>query len=184
MCPTGALKQNALGFVSFEREICNGCGYCAQACSFGVPRMETINALTGEAKASKCTFCQDRATNGMVPACVKTCPPGALSWSADRPAMLAKAKARVDWLKNRGYPEARVYGENELGGLGRVYVLTAPAKAYGLPEAPQYPAEVNLWQNLLQPFGYAAAALTAAGLAVSWFFSRRAQLNNVEPAGK
>ena len=184
VCPTNALKQNAAGFVSFEREACNGCGYCAQACPFGVPRMETINLLTGEAKASKCTFCQDRVTNGLVPACVKTCPPGALSWSADRPAMITKAKARVDALQARGYAEARVYGENELGGLGRLYILTAPANAYGLPESPQYPAEVNLWQNVLQPFGYVATALTAAGLAVSWFFTRRARLNHVEPVSK
>ncbi len=181
VCPTSALKQNTAGFVSFERDVCNGCGYCAQACPFGVPRMDTINALTGEAKASKCTFCQDRITNGMTPACVKTCPPGALSWSADRPAMLAKAKARVDALKTRGYSEARVYGETEMGGLGRVYVLTAPASAYGLPESPEYPILANFWQNLLQPFGYLAAGATAVGLAINWFATRRARLNKVEP---
>src|SRR5512135_3097367 len=51
VCPTGALKHNEMGFVSFEREVCNGCGYCSQACPFGIPRMDTTNSLTGDAKA-------------------------------------------------------------------------------------------------------------------------------------
>ena len=179
VCPTYALKQNDQGFVSFERDLCNGCGYCTQVCPFNVPRLETINALTGEAKASKCTFCQDRVTNGLQPACVKTCTTGALQWS-ERDALLTKAKARVDWLKGRGYAQAQLYGENELGGLGRLFVLTAPPAAYGLPEKPEYPVLANVWQNLLQPFGYVAAGLTAVGLVVNWFATRRAQLANVE----
>jgi len=73
-----------------------------------------------------------------------------------------------------------VYGETELGGLGRVYVLTAPASAYGLPEKPEYPALTNLWQNIVQPFGYVATGLAAAGLALNWFATRRAQLGDVE----
>jgi len=178
VCPTSALKQNEMGFVSFERDICNGCGYCAQACPFNVARLAPINVLTGAAKASKCTFCQDRITNGLIPACVKTCPPGALSWG-DRAAMLAKARTRVEWLKARGYPEARLYGEDELGGLGRLFVLTAPPAAYGLPDKPEYPVLANFWQNILQPFGYLAAGATALGLAINWFATRRAQLANV-----
>ncbi len=179
VCPTAALKKNALGFVSLERDLCNGCGYCSQACPFNIPRLETINALTGEAKATKCTFCQDRITNDLIPACVKTCPAAALGFS-DRGKVLATAKTRVEDLKKLGYAEARVYGESELGGLGRVYVLTAPAAAYGLPEKPEYPVLANFWQNLLQPFGYVAVGATALGLGVNWVLTRRARLGDVE----
>ncbi len=183
VCPTGALQHNALGFVSYQVDQCNGCGYCAQSCPFGIPRLDTIDALTGAAKASKCTMCQDRVTSGLMPACAKACPPGALQYG-DRTEMLNIARKRVDQLKARGYGEARIYGEDELGGLGRMYILTAPAAAYGLPEAPQYPALVNAWQNVVQPFGYVAAGLTALGLAFNWLGTRRARLNNVEVAAK
>lgn len=180
VCPTAALKHTADGLVTLDRERCNGCGYCTQACPFDVPRLETLNALTGEAKATKCSFCPDRVENGLTPACVKTCPSAAIQFG-DRAELVTKAKARVEQLKARGYSDARVYGETELGGLGRMYVLTAQASAYGLPDKPEYPALANVWQNALQPFGYLAAGLTAVGLAVNWFATRRAQLHTVEP---
>lgn len=179
VCPTGALKHNEMGFVSFEQDACNGCGYCAQSCPFGVPKLEVMNDLTGEAKASKCTMCQDRVTQGMVPACVKTCPPGALQFG-ERTSMLNIARQRVDTLKARGNAEARLYGESELGGLGRLYVLTAPAAAYGLPDAPQYPALVSLWQGVVQQVGYVATGATLLGLAVNWFATRRARVASLE----
>lgn len=178
VCPTAALKHNDMGFVSYEQDACNGCGYCSQACPFGIPRMDVVDTLTGEAKASKCTMCQDRVTNGMTPACVKTCPPGALQFG-DRTAMLTLARQRVDKLKGRGYSQAAIYGEHELGGLGRLYVLTAPAAAYGLPEYPEYPGVVSLWQNIVRPFGFVATGLMTVGLVFNWFATRRARLQTV-----
>jgi hypothetical protein len=77
-----------------------------------------------------------------------------------------------------------LYGENELGGLGRLYVLTAPAPAYGLPESPQYPMLANVWQNVLQPFGYLATGLMAVGLGINWLAARRARLSSVETIAK
>ncbi len=151
--PPAALKYGPMGIITFERELCNGCGYCSQFCPFGVPQLEVLNALTGEAKSSKCVFCQDRTTNGLKPACVKTCPAGALDWG-DRDAMIAKAEARVEELKaERGFPKANVYGKTELGGLGRIYVLTAPAAAYDLPEDPKYPAMSTLGKRSSSRWG-------------------------------
>lgn len=172
VCPTGALKKQDNGIVTFERALCNGCGYCGQFCPFGIPQLELLNHLTGEAKSSKCVFCQDRTMNGLKPACVKTCPAGALGWG-DREAMLTKARLRVEELKNeRGFPQANVYGANELGGLGRIYVLTAPPSAYDLPEKPSYPVGATLW-NILQPLGQVAFGATIVGAAAAFFLARR-----------
>jgi formate dehydrogenase iron-sulfur subunit len=173
VCPTHALKYGPYGIVTYERELCNGCGYCTQFCPFGVPKLDVINALTGEAKSSKCVFCQDRTTNGLMPACVKTCPAAALGWG-DRNEMLAKAETRVGELKDKfGFPQANVYGKTELGGLGRIYVLTAPPEAYGLPKAPKYPVTTTLWQSILQPVGQVAFGATLVGALAAFLIARR-----------
>lgn len=173
VCPTSALKHGPYGIVTYERDLCNGCGYCSQFCPFGVPQLEVMNLLTGEAKSSKCVFCQDRTTNGLKPACVKTCPAGALDWG-DREEMIAQANARVGRLKNElGFPMANVYGKDELGGLGRIYVLTAPPTAYDLPENPTYPVTSTLWQKILQPVCGAMLTVTTIGAFIAYLVSRQ-----------
>jgi formate dehydrogenase iron-sulfur subunit len=195
VCPTGALKYGPSGIVTYERELCNGCGYCSQFCPFGVPHLSVpgplagtenyyavdgqpastapLSALSGQAKSAKCTFCQDRTTSGLKPACVKTCPAGALDWG-DRDAMIAKAEARVTELKTeRSLPSANVYGKTQLGGLGRIYVLKAVPEAYGLPADPKYPATSTLWQKILQPAGEIVFGATIIGAIAAFFVARR-----------
>jgi formate dehydrogenase iron-sulfur subunit len=171
VCPTAALQYSDMGFVSFNRDACNGCGYCAEFCPFQIPRLET-NALTGQGKATKCTLCQDRVTNDMVPACAKTCPANAIHFG-DRGEMVAMANRRMEELQASGHANATLYGEKELGGLGRMYVLLEKPAAYGLPEDPQIPALAGFWQKDVQPFGYAAVGLTLLGLGFNWLVQRR-----------
>jgi len=195
VCPTGALKYGPYGIITYERELCNGCGYCSQFCPFGVPHLNVpsvaagsadllgvtgmaestsaLAGLTGEAKSAKCTFCQDRTVNGLKTACVKTCPAGALDWG-DRDEMIAKADARVQVLKDElGFPQSNVYGKDQLGGLGRIYVLKAPPEAYGLPADPQYPVISTVWQKFLQPVGQIAFGATIIGAITAFFVARR-----------
>jgi formate dehydrogenase iron-sulfur subunit len=170
-CPTGALKKQPNGLVTVDRNLCNGCGYCTQVCPFHVPQLEVTNRLTGAAKASKCTFCQDRVAQGLRPYCVQSCPTGALDWG-DREAMLAKAKGRVDALK-AGFPQANLYGETDLGGVGRLDVLLAPPAVYGLPQGPQFPFGATLWKKAVQPAGQAIFGATILGLLGAFFVARR-----------
>jgi formate dehydrogenase beta subunit len=171
VCPTGALSHNEMGFVSFEEDKCNGCGYCAQYCPFGIPRLGQVDRLTGEAKSSKCTFCQDRITNGLPTACAQACPTGAIL-CGERDELIAEGKKRVDELKARGRNEARLYGETELGGLHQMYVLEAPASVYGLPENPSYPVGATL-RNVVKPLGNIAIGAAFVGAAAAFFITRR-----------
>ncbi|MBU0490622.1 MAG: 4Fe-4S dicluster domain-containing protein [Chloroflexi bacterium] len=172
VCPTSALKKHEMGIVTFEKELCNGCGYCSQFCPFGIPKMEVVNQVTGDALSSKCVFCQDRTTNGLLPACVKTCPAKALDWGA-WDDMVSKAQARVGELEAKGYSNAQVYGDTQIGGLGRIYVLANKPELYGLPANPQYPVLATLWQDIVQPLGGLAIAGTAVALGVNWLIARR-----------
>lgn len=67
-CPTGATWQRKDGIVMQEEQTCIGCGYCIQACPYGVkykdPRTQT---------AQKCDFCAHRVDQGLAPACINSC---------------------------------------------------------------------------------------------------------------
>lgn len=171
VCPTGALSYNKMGLVSFDESKCNGCGYCTQFCPFGVPQLSVASTITGEAKSSKCTFCQDRTTNGLPPACAQACPTGAILFG-DRDELVVKGRQRVEELKSKGFAAARLYGETELGGLHQMYVLQEKASLYGLPEKPQYPASATL-RNIIQPVGNLALGAAILGSVAAFFVTRR-----------
>ncbi len=176
VCPTGALKNHAMGFVSYEEELCNGCAYCANFCPFGIPRMKVVNRLTGEAKATKCTLCQDRVTNGYIPVCAKTCPADAISFG-DRETILAKGRKRVEKLRaggSRRFPDANLYGADVLGGLGVMYVLPEKPEKYGLPTNPESALTVvSAWKEIIQPLGQLALGVGVVSIALNWVVTRR-----------
>ncbi len=87
--------------------------------------------------------------------------------------MIGKGREQVEVLKTkRGFLNANLYGETELGGLGRLYVLAERPAIYGLPEEPSYPISVTLWQKIIQPVGGIAVTATAVAAFFAFLISR------------
>jgi len=71
------------------------------ACPWDIPRWD--EKTQGMAK---CTMCIDRIKEGLLPACVKTCPTGAMNFG-DRDKILAMAQNRLKEVKKK-YPKAEL----------------------------------------------------------------------------
>ncbi len=163
-CPSpGAIIQYANGIVDFQEENCIGCGYCVTGCPFDVPRISKKDH-----KAYKCTLCSDRVAVGQEPACVKTCPTGAITFGSKQ-AMTEHAAGRVEDLKSRGYENAGLYDPPGVGGTHVMYVLQhadRPELYHGLPKDPHISPLVGLWKGIAKPLGLVAMA----GAAIAGFF--------------
>ena len=161
VCPTGAAAHHG-EYVVIDQDVCIGCGYCIQACPFGIPQ----KGEPPEGTANKCTFCLERIESGKKPACADACPIGATAFGT-RTDQLTIAKNRVQTLSKTGMPEARLYGENEVGGLHVMNILLKPPAFYGLPEQPR-----QATRNVVAQ--WASGSLAAAVLVVPfWYLFKR-----------
>jgi molybdopterin-containing oxidoreductase family iron-sulfur binding subunit len=92
VCPTGASQKHANGIVTVDANKCIGCRYCMLACPYDA-RTFNSSKLQGYfpgkglmpyeqirysehvvGTVEKCNFCIDRVEQGLLPACVQTCP--------------------------------------------------------------------------------------------------------------
>jgi formate dehydrogenase iron-sulfur subunit len=163
-CPApGAIVQYSNGIVDFHQENCVGCGNCVTGCPFNIPRLSDKDN-----KAYKCTLCSDRVAVGLEPACVKTCPTGAITFGS-KDAMIHSAQARITDLKSRGYEKAGLYNPEGVGGTHVMYVLKhadRPGLYNDLAKDPTISPLVSLWKGAFKPL-----ALLGIGLAaVAGFF--------------
>jgi len=158
-CPSpGAIVQYANGIVDFNEENCIGCGYCVSGCPFDVPRISKKDN-----KAYKCTLCSDRVAVGLEPACVKTCPTGAIIFGT-KDQMTHAAAERIEDLKSRGFDQAGLYDPAGVGGTHVMYVLhhaDNPTLYSGLPATPKVSPFVRLWKGAAKPLAIGALALVA-----------------------
>lgn len=152
ICPTGAIYRTAEGAVAVNRDKCIGCKLCTNACPFDVPRYDALGKMT------KCHQCSDRLAAGMQPACVKTCPTGALKFG-DRDELIKTAKAD-------GYKT--IYGEKDLSGTGTVYAFKEEPKLYGMQENPTIPGSVVFWHTYLKPLSYIGLGGVVAAAAIHY----------------
>ncbi len=135
VCPEKAIFKKD-GWTVIDQNKCIGCGACVNACIYNVPEIAEKNYINDsgvkiihKAKSHKCNACT--LNKREIPACVNTCPSGALT-IGNRLEVIKIADERVAELK-KNFPFASVYGKNEFGGLGVLTVLRDKPEKYGLP---------------------------------------------------
>ena len=178
VCPTGALFRTEFGTVVIQADVCNGCGTCVAGCPFGVVERRDDGTYSTHASrpgqpeahtevpnhnvAQKCTLCYDRILEGQTPACAQTCPTTSIKYG-DHDDLVAQARQRVGELHAQGMTEARLYGANELdgvGGTGSIFLLLDEPEVYGLPPDPRVPT-ADL-PRMFNRAGIAAVGMLAA----------------------
>lgn len=145
--PTKAMTRHPdFGTVYVNQDLCIGCGTCMEVCPFKIPHID--EALE---KSFKCRACLDRLENGKTPSCVNTCNTGALQFG-EHEKLMQKAKAKLEQLKAKG-KTAFIYGQDQLGGLGKVYLLLGSIKDYNLPIKPKiHEKKMEYLKQELRPY--------------------------------
>ncbi len=154
-CPVpGCIFKTEQGAVVIDKEKCIGCKYCVNVCPFEIPRYDEATN-----KVYKCTLCWDRIGQGQIPACAKTCPPGAVTFGP-KEKMIAQAYARAKVLGG----DTTVYGDKFVEGTHVVYVLPEKVRMYDrLPSRPSVPISVYLWKDFLKPLSVLAIGAALVG---------------------
>jgi formate dehydrogenase iron-sulfur subunit len=154
VCPSGALYHTSYGTVGINHSRCIGCKECVSACPFDIPRYDS-----GTDKVYKCDLCVGRIRGNQLPACVLSCPTGALT-IGPKDKMITKAYARAKQLGG----DANVYGDKFVGGTHVRYVLAEKPEVYDeLPTSPSVPIAAILWKDILKPLSLFAAGGVIAG---------------------
>jgi len=124
-CPTEAMKQTEKGPTIWRGNKCIGCRFCMISCPFEMPKFE-FNEWNP--KLQKCTMCFERLEEGQQPACVAACPTDALMFGT-RVQNIKLARHRI-----YNHPDKyvhHIYGENEVGGTGYIYLSAVPFEQLG-----------------------------------------------------
>lgn len=91
-----------------------------EGCPYNVPRQDPKSK-----QLFKCTMCIDRIGANMIPACVKSCPTGAMVFG-ERDKILAECKKRVEALK-KTFPNAQAINPDD---VRVIYIVKDDPKKY------------------------------------------------------
>ncbi len=176
-CLVGALQKTENGPVVYDDHKCIGCRYCMVACPFGIPSYEWDKPLPW---IRKCTFCADRQSVGLKPACVTTCPTGALKFG-EREELITEARERIAAVPGK-YVD-HIYGEKEIGGTSWLYLSPVPFEKLGFPTLGYEPATINVERAVgaVPPVLVGVAALMAG---VYWLIRRRDKMSQAKDEEK
>ncbi len=165
-CPVGAFTKQDNGPVTYDDGKCIGCRYCMVACPFGVPTFQWDKAIPW---IRKCTFCADRQGGGLQPACVTTCPTGALKFG-QRQALVSEARQRI--TAQPALYVNHIYGEKEAGGTSWLYIASVPFEKLGFPNVRPEAVTLNAERAMgAVPTALLTVAVTMSG--VYWLIKRR-----------
>ncbi|MCY4599055.1 MAG: dimethyl sulfoxide reductase anchor subunit [Acidobacteria bacterium] len=74
-CPVDAYEKDPVtGIVQHLDDQCFGCQYCTLACPYEAPKYSRSKGIV-----RKCDMCSERLADGEAPACVQSCPNGAIA---------------------------------------------------------------------------------------------------------
>lgn len=154
VCPVDATFKRNDGIVSVDSDRCIGCKFCMAACpysartfNFGRPEQVKFNEehpkgddkccnikSETEGTVSKCDFCPDAASKGILPSCVTECPNGTIFFGDELEDAVTNGEETFrlkELLKRRaGYRQFE-----ELGTKPRVYYLPPVERNFPFEEA-------------------------------------------------
>lgn len=156
-CPTKAMLKTEEGPVIWRSDKCMGCRFCMVSCPFEMPKFEYDSNIP---KIQKCRMCFERLQEGEQPACVEECPEEALMFGTRR-ELIEEANKRI--YENPDDYVHQIYGEQEVGGTGYLYISPVPFEKLGFRNDlgttpyPEYtktflysvPLVITLWPPLL-----------------------------------
>ena len=170
-CLVGALQKTKQGPVVYDGWKCMGCRYCMVACPFQIPAYEYFNPLTPVVR--KCTFCFERVSQrGDFPACCKICPEEVMTFGK-RSDLLKAARVRMEKNPDRYVP--KIYGENEVGGTGWLYLAGVPFEKLGflkLGETPVTALNEKVQHSIFKHWVPPIALYSVLG-ALMWTFKNK-----------
>ena len=130
-CLTQAMYKTKEGPVIWRGDKCMGCRYCMVSCPFDIPKFQYFSS---NPKIEKCNMCYSRLSEGKVPACVENCPAEALVFGKRRD-LIKEARNRI--ALNPDQYSDHIYGENEAGGTGFLYIAGVPFDELGFNKSIQ-----------------------------------------------
>lgn len=91
-CPVKAYEKDAVtGIVKHLDDQCIGCQYCILMCPYDAPKFNPARGIV-----RKCDMCSDRLANDEAPACVQSCPNGAIRITVvDQAAAVQESEANI-----------------------------------------------------------------------------------------
>jgi len=117
----GAVRDEATGAILYTDKSSQApLEEVRSSCPYNIPRQNAETKVF-----FKCTLCSDRLANGMTPACVLSCPTGALMFG-ERDEILAAAAKRVDELK-KANAAAMAVNPND---VRVIYIVTDDPRRY------------------------------------------------------